>query len=576
MATITSVNNTTPGATYNIHDTTTWIGGVVPGPNDTVVFQSATATKWYLTQNWTIQGVTWTASTNRSDSGVEVPNTVSQNITWTNTVSTWIGGTTPMQSAVSESRATPFLLINNPVGTIFTLNLPGGIYYSNTGVGHSNIDTTIVRCTQAGSANINAPGLVMGHQYYAQDSTNYHKNAIAVIGSSGSTTVTCTEVRGGYNPYGTINAGAVFASGISIRGLTGTGTVVINTDLVQGSFANTSRGNSNGCAIYLSGALASGVSVNVTGDIRAYGGQYGNIFTQHTSGTLNLTFAKMITDSASWAAGINENYDTDSGKRYCFYQNGNSQSAVVVFNGDIYGPYNIYNSSTNNNWNLVTSGAATHRVYGNIYSWNLNRYQIPFYFDNESVYWYHMSGTAYNSVNPIVWSTRVQFLTLSGGFYHANVVQSNDPTNLYSPNRCPFIVPTLTPNPNYTGGNQLTWTYIKGWENRGQTTTMINANYTGYSPAESNVRLGTVYGNGLRTGTCAVPLPSQVATGIGVDDTVGTWAGDVNVTDPSSFATAVWNYNLTQVTNTTNGTGQRLLNNATIESTGEQIAALGV
>lgn len=586
MATITSVNNTTPGATYDIHDPATWIGGVVPGPNDTVVFQSNTATTWFLTQSWTIQGITWNVSSNRSESGIEVPNTVSQNITFTQTVTSWYGSTTPMTANPSELRTKPWLKINNPVGTTFTLNLPGSIgYVEGSGSWGSSAGTTgttnLISCTQSGDAILNIAGDVQGHYFSYFFQAAPARNAILINTTNGYTEVNCNNIYGGRNWNTSGNYYAYYNNALHIvpSGSGSTSSAEINCSSI-GINSGSNYPEMHAAAIYLGSSLQNGVTLNVTGDILWNRTLYGNVFSTHTGGTLTINATKISPGTEPWTQGYNE--DVASGTtpqvtyRRNIYLSGNNAAAVTIFNCDIYGPNNINNNSSTTSYGIVTSGAHTAYHYGNIYSSTLNRYQIPLYFDNETSLWYHMTGTAFVSINPIAYSTRTLFLGFTGGFYHANVVQANDPTNVYSPNRCPFIVPTLTPNPNYTGGNQLTWTYIKGAANRAETTTMINANYTGYSPAESNVRLGIVYGNGLRTGTCAVPLPSQVALGIGVDNTVGTWAGDINIIDQSSFADAVWNYNLTQITNTTNGTGQRLLNNATIESTGDQIAALGV
>lgn len=57
----------------------------------------------------------------------------------------------------------------------------------------------------------------------------------------------------------------------------------------------------------------------------------------------------------------------------------------------------------------------------------------------------------------------------------------------------------------------------------------------GQMPAISNVRLGVSYASGALVGTCAVPSPSTVATGVPVDNTVGTAA-----LSASDVATAVW------------------------------------
>lgn len=51
----------------------------------------------------------------------------------------------------------------------------------------------------------------------------------------------------------------------------------------------------------------------------------------------------------------------------------------------------------------------------------------------------------------------------------------------------------------------------------------INAT-TGVLPTQENVRLGVVYSNGTRTGTCAVPPAESVSAGVPVDNTTGTAA----------------------------------------------------
>jgi hypothetical protein len=96
------------------------------------------------------------------------------------------------------------------------------------------------------------------------------------------------------------------------------------------------------------------------------------------------------------------------------------------------------------------------------------------------------------------------------------------------------------------------------------TMTMYSPNTIADAPAASNVRFGTVYALGSQTGTLRVPLPSQVSQGIQTDNTVGTAAltpGDV------------WNHLLANIT-APNSIGDRLKNAATVDSTGDQIAAL--
>jgi hypothetical protein len=591
MATITSVNNTTVGQTYNIHDPATWIGGVVPGPGDIVVLQSSTATTWYLTQNWTIQEITWTASSNRSESGIEIPSTITQNVTFTMTAGNW-AGTGPMISSNTEIRSKPIFAVKNPVGTTVTVNHPGNIYPSIfTGVTGGQTETAWVLLQNAGSCYFNVTGYIYGVMWWNQTASSTTKSAIYANGVSGYTEINCSSLRAGAD-YGSALSNNVqgyrhFA--IRAGNFTGNGKLVVNVAQAIGDLTSNLGQASWASSQYVNGAIflsnnslgdGDGVIFNLIGNLgyAAHSAvQYGHFRFEHTSGKARINVPTIRPGSELWTQGYNNNWTDNQVARRCLSSGTGSTSntAEIILDADIYGPYNISNAYTSNNYSIAITGEFTVKIYGDIYSSPLNRYQIPFYFDDENSYFYHMEGTAYCSISSITWSTRVQYLGFRGGCYHANVVQSNDPTNLYAANRTPFLMPNLGPNPNYTGGNQLTWTYIKGPADRGETTIFINANYSGYNPLPANVRSGITYGNGAFTGTCAVPLPSQVQFGIPVDATVGTWTGDINNLDPGVVAASVWNYNLGNITNTTNGAGQRLLNNATIESTGEQIAALG-
>ena len=80
-------------------------------------------------------------------------------------------------------------------------------------------------------------------------------------------------------------------------------------------------------------------------------------------------------------------------------------------------------------------------------------------------------------------------------------------------------------------------------------------------PANSNVRSGTVFANGNRTGTCAVPAAGSVALGVAVDNTTGT------AVLTSAAAQSACNSALTAFSS------GRLANVATVDSTGAQVAA---
>jgi len=111
-------------------------------------------------------------------------------------------------------------------------------------------------------------------------------------------------------------------------------------------------------------------------------------------------------------------------------------------------------------------------------------------------------------------------------------------------------------------------------------TTRQHANNTGYPsggmitygsldyipnnvPVPADVRYGTLYGNNSFTGICAVPAAASVAYGVSVDNTTGT-----AVLTPA----AVWD-TLTSSMTTSGSIGERLSNCATVQTTGDQIAA---
>jgi hypothetical protein len=79
---------------------------------------------------------------------------------------------------------------------------------------------------------------------------------------------------------------------------------------------------------------------------------------------------------------------------------------------------------------------------------------------------------------------------------------------------------------------------------------------------EADVRSGTSYALGNKTGTCAVPAAGSVALGVPVDNATGT-----AVLTPA----AVWDA-LTSGMTTSGSIGARLKNAATLDSTGQQLA----
>lgn len=84
------------------------------------------------------------------------------------------------------------------------------------------------------------------------------------------------------------------------------------------------------------------------------------------------------------------------------------------------------------------------------------------------------------------------------------------------------------------------------------------------APIASNVRFGVTYAFGTQTGTLRVPSPNSVAFGVLTDNTTGT-----AVLTPQ----AVWDYATSSLT-TAGSIGERLKNASTVDTTGDQLAAL--
>jgi hypothetical protein len=82
------------------------------------------------------------------------------------------------------------------------------------------------------------------------------------------------------------------------------------------------------------------------------------------------------------------------------------------------------------------------------------------------------------------------------------------------------------------------------------------------APQESDVRLGVTYASGSQTGTMAVPAVGNVALNVAVDDTFGTAA---------LSASEVWDLQTSELTES-GSIGERLKNNSTVETTGDQLS----
>jgi hypothetical protein len=90
------------------------------------------------------------------------------------------------------------------------------------------------------------------------------------------------------------------------------------------------------------------------------------------------------------------------------------------------------------------------------------------------------------------------------------------------------------------------------------------ADIAGQVPNQSDVRFGVTYESGAKTGTAYIPAAASVGFGVPVDNTTGTAA-----LTPAS----VWDAATSSLT-TSGSIGERLKNASTVDTTGDQFAAL--
>lgn len=121
------------------------------------------------------------------------------------------------------------------------------------------------------------------------------------------------------------------------------------------------------------------------------------------------------------------------------------------------------------------------------------------------------------------------------------------------------------PIQGYVRLSTVSGAFYKGMTTGSGTRTLTDvADIAGQVPAQSDVRFGVTYQSGAKTGSAYIPSPASVAFGVPVDNTVGTAA-----LTPAS----VWDAATSSLT-TSGSIGERLKNASTVDTTGDQLAAL--
>jgi hypothetical protein len=371
---------------------------------------------------------------------------------------------------------------------------------------------------------------------------------LITFSSNGSSTINCGT--------GNIIRPTTSSTALSTIKVTGGGTLNVIGNLEPGS-ASGGVGASNSRNIHV--LTTANATVNVTG--RIYGGFSNAIFTD-VSCTLNVigNVLGSVTNgpvaSIWFGAGGTLNVTGDVyGSR-----SNNNNGYGIYFNvgnlnitGNVYGGENL----SNNDWGIQIVGIATVYITGNLYAGN-------------------SAGT--NNF-PAINCTTASYINQVGAIYagrnSVGFVSSNGSAiNLLSgPFVCneygfmPFQCTRMNLIPSSTSYFEFRDSSTNGAVQPGPIAPPARLVVPGYAvdaPAVNNVRFNTVYASGTLTGTVRIPSPASVAFGVPVDNTTGT-----AVLSPQD----VWNVQ-TSALNEAGSIGNRLKNTATVDSTGDQIAAL--
>jgi hypothetical protein len=285
------------------------------------------------------------------------------------------------------------------------------------------------------------------------------------------------------------------------------------------------------------GILISGTcTVNYIGDI--FAGDVANINgttgIQASNGTLNIT--------GNVTGGTNNgNAPNTAGVR--------ASSGIINIVG------NVYSTTTGarDNYGILNGNGATINITGQLYSSPTSN---------------SLLGNGNWAIN-LLGITITSTVTIVGGINAANGTPA-----IYGPTNTSTIIlyGDAVNSSNGTMASMCTYLFLENvnsWEFRKSnltTNTLYTPGVATGHPATNNVRTGIVYGptNNL-TGTCAVPPSGSVTLGVPVDNTTGT-----AYTDPTALAAAFF----TEISGSSDPLAQRMRNQATVQTTGDQIAAL--
>jgi hypothetical protein len=172
-------------------------------------------------------------------------------------------------------------------------------------------------------------------------------------------------------------------------------------------------------------------------------------------------------------------------------------------------------------------------------------------------------GYSVNSSNPLTVGTITKAISINNGFPGVSSSFSSVPT--VTVKEIEQGVLGAVPITGFVRLSTASGAFYKGVTTGSSTRTLSDpADIAGQVPAQSDVRFGVTYQSGSKTGTAYIPSPSSVGFGVPVDNTTGT---------ASLTPTDVWTAATSALT-TPGSIGERLKNASTVDTTGDQLAAL--
>jgi hypothetical protein len=325
-------------------------------------------------------------------------------------------------------------------------------------------------------------------------------------------------------------------NGTAITNITAGGRFVVNTNRnIICDFRITSHGTAFSNAGTVSIETNSNLTVNITAN---------EIVTLNTNGVACVNIG-----SSGHTVTINAILKGSTGAADNFTIRAGANNSTVTVNGNIIGAH-----TTSSTFRGLGSGN-TYNFNGIIFGGSSSTGTALNMDANNTVFINGIVQTA-NSANTI---TNINSTT-----YFDGVVNATDAKTLMGGNGTMFFTGeiNLTANARFPIGNLLrivpdTSTYLRFYQN--------DVTFNDYAllssvPLEQDVRQGVVY-TSAKIGTLVVPNPSNVRKDVATDDTVGT--ADLTAED---FFDAI--------ANSSNPVAERLRNVATVETTGDQIAAL--